>query len=138
MTAAGDCVTLGVPDFPVQSMSPVNDIMRTGTAGAETTATALGAGIEFEDPAHHRRSRAASGAAPARAEARRYREGLAGRLVALSTALAGAAAGPVPGQRLTVLIDAAYTNAAHLGPDGLAAAGLRLARQLVTDAEQAR
>jgi hypothetical protein len=43
MTAAGDCVTLGASNFPVQSMSPVNNVMRTGTAGAETTATAVGA-----------------------------------------------------------------------------------------------
>jgi hypothetical protein len=43
MTAAGECVTLGVSDFPVQSLSPVNNIMRSCTAGAETTATAVGA-----------------------------------------------------------------------------------------------
>jgi hypothetical protein len=33
--------------------------------------------------------------------------------------------------QLAVLIDGAYTSAAHLGPNGPAADGLRLARQLV-------
>jgi len=32
-----------------------------------------------------------------------------------------------------VLVDGAYTSAAHLGPDGPAADGLRLARDLVRE-----
>ncbi|MDG6103852.1 hypothetical protein Daura_23965 [Dactylosporangium aurantiacum] len=35
------------------------------------------------------------------------------------------------GGQLAVLIDGAYTSAARLGPDGPAAAGLHLARDLV-------
>ena len=38
------------------------------------------------------------------------------------------------GAQLAVLIDGAYTSAAHLGPDGPAAAGLGLARYLVQEA----
>jgi len=83
------------------------------------------ASIEYEDPDH-----------PARAQARTYRHELAGRLVALGTALAGPGRGPVLGRRLAVLVDGAYTNAAHLGPDGPAADGIDLARRLVADARQ--
>lgn len=39
----GDCYTLGTPDFAPQFLSPLNNVPRTGTAGAETTATAVGA-----------------------------------------------------------------------------------------------
>jgi len=78
------------------------------------------ASIEFDQPAH-----------PARIEARRYREQLALRLTRLARQLAGPRRGTPLGQQLAVLIDGAYANAAHLGPDGPAAAGLNLARQLV-------
>ena len=39
----GDCYTIGTPDFPAQALSPLDNVMRTGTAGAETTATAVDA-----------------------------------------------------------------------------------------------
>lgn len=77
--------------------------------------------IEFADPQH-----------PARVEARHYRAELARRLVELGTAVAPARGGPV-GRELAVLIDGVYTSAAHLGPDGPAAAGLALARRLVAE-----
>ncbi len=78
------------------------------------------ASIEFDDPAH-----------PARVEARRYREQLADRLTQLARRLAGRRRGTELGRQLAVLVDGAYTSAAHLGPDGPAAAGLALARQLI-------
>jgi AcrR family transcriptional regulator len=79
------------------------------------------ASIEFADPAH-----------PARAAARDYRAALHDRLGALTTRLCPdpVAAAALAGQ-LAVLIDGAYTNGAHLGPAGPAAAGLQLARTLV-------
>lgn len=85
------------------------------------------ASIEFDDPDH-----------PARVEARRYREHLAERLTRLAQRLAGRRRGTVLGQQLAVLVDGAYTNAAHLGPDGPAAAGLALARQLIKAEAPAR
>lgn len=78
------------------------------------------ASIEFDDPDH-----------PARIEARRYREQLAARLTELAEQLAGRRRGAELGRQLAVLVDGAYTSAAHLGPDGPAAAGLKLARDLV-------
>jgi AcrR family transcriptional regulator len=78
------------------------------------------ASIEFDQPSH-----------PARVEARQYREQLANRLTRLARQLAGSRRGTQLGQQLAVLVDGAYTNAAHLGPDGPAAAGLALARQLI-------
>jgi AcrR family transcriptional regulator len=78
------------------------------------------ASIEFDDPDH-----------PARVEARRYREQLALRLTELAQRLAGRRRGVELGRQLAVLVDGAYTSAAHLGPDGPAAAGLKLARQLI-------
>lgn len=77
------------------------------------------ASIEFEDPGH-----------PARQQARAYRQELAARLITLATALTGPEHGRILGQQLAVLVDGAYTNAAHLGPDGPAAAGMALARRL--------
>lgn len=70
------------------------------------------AGIEFPDPDH-----------AARRAARDYRIELHRRLAAL--------AGEPVGAQLAVLIDGAYTHAAHLGPHGPAAAGLALARHLI-------
>ena len=78
------------------------------------------ASIEFDDPGH-----------PARTEARRYREQLVSRLTELAEQLAGRRRGTELGRQLAVLVDGAYTSAAHLGPDGPAAAGLKLARDLV-------
>jgi AcrR family transcriptional regulator len=77
------------------------------------------ASIEYDDPAH-----------PARAQARGYREALRARLTGLATRL-DPDSGPALGGQLAVLVDGAYTSAAHLGPDGPAADGLRLARHLV-------
>jgi hypothetical protein len=56
--------------------------------------------------------------------------------VDLGTALVGPARGRILGGRLAVLVDGAYTNAAHLGPDGPAADGIDLARRLVADARE--
>lgn len=82
------------------------------------------ASIEFEDPEH-----------PARVVARDYRAGLARRLTELAVALTrDEAAGTSLGRRLAVLVDGAYTSAAHLGPAGPAADGLALARALVAEA----
>jgi hypothetical protein len=92
------------------------------------------ASIEFEDPNH-----------PARVQARAYREQLRATLSRLAVQLArgddgpgagggGAVDGESLGSQLAVLIDGAYTSAAHLGPDGPAAARLGLARHLVQQA----
>jgi AcrR family transcriptional regulator len=81
------------------------------------------AGSEFDDPAH-----------PARVVAREYRAALLARLTALVERAAGCAR-PEPAGQLAALIDGAYTSAAHLGPDGPAAAALRLARALVDGLE---
>lgn len=82
------------------------------------------ASIEFDDPDH-----------PARVEARRYREQLAIRLTDLARRLTDRRRGTELGRQLAVLVDGAYTSAAHLGPDGPAAAGLKLARTLVRAAQ---
>ena len=75
------------------------------------------ASIEFDDPDH-----------PARVVAREYRASLHRRLATL--------AGEELGARLALLIDGMYTSAAHLGPDGPAAAGPALADALLRDAAQ--
>ncbi|WP_433304446.1 TetR/AcrR family transcriptional regulator [Actinoplanes sp. CA-030573] len=94
------------------------DVRRDGFRGCAFN----NASIEFQDPDH-----------PARVEARRYRNELARRLVELSVAAAGPERGAAAGHQLAVLVDGVYTNAAHLGPAGPAAAGLDLARRLVAD-----
>lgn len=79
------------------------------------------ASIEYSNPAH-----------PAREAARDYRTELTARLVALGERLTGnTTTGTQLGHHLAVLIDGAYTNTAHLGPDGPAQAGLDLARRLI-------
>jgi AcrR family transcriptional regulator len=75
------------------------------------------AAVDYDDPAH-----------PARTIAREYREQLRARLRTLSERLTDDTR---LGDRIAVLIDGAYLNAAHLGPHGPAAAGLSLARELV-------
>lgn len=77
------------------------------------------ASIEFEDPDH-----------PARVQARRHRAELHRRLVEIARRI-DADTGHSLGARLAVLIDGAYTSAAHLGPKGPAAEGIALARELV-------
>jgi len=72
-------------------------------------------------------------------QARSYREQLRGTLSRLAVQLtrgtgAGSGDGESLGCQLAVLIDGAYTSAAHLGPDGPAATGLGLARHLVRQA----
>jgi hypothetical protein len=77
-------------------------------------------------------------------QARAYREQLHATLNRLAGQLGrrdggpaaggGAGDGESLGSQLAVLIDGAYTSAAHLGPDGPAAAGLGLARALVRQA----
>jgi AcrR family transcriptional regulator len=105
---------------PVRALTEVLDAIEADVRRDDFRGCAFNnASIQFDDPAH-----------PARVEARRYREELARRLTDLSVA-ADPADGPVVGSQLAVLIDGAYTNAAHLGPDGPAAAGLDLARRLI-------
>jgi AcrR family transcriptional regulator len=100
------------------------DLRRDGFRGCAFN----NASVEFDDPGH-----------PARVEARLYRQQLAARLIGLGVAVAGPGGGEALGRQVAVLVDGAYTSAAHLGPDGPAADGLALARRLVTDAqEQAR
>lgn len=76
------------------------------------------AGSEYDDPDH-----------PARRISRQYRQELLARLT--STARQITPTGEELAAQLAVLIDGAYLNAANLGPDGPAAAGLALARTLV-------
>ena len=97
------------------------DIGREGFRGCPFN----NASIEFADPDH-----------PARRAARDYRQALANRLQAAATQLTGHDAdGRRLGRELAVLVDGAYTSAAHLGPEGPASDGLRLARRLVRDPE---
>lgn len=84
------------------------------------------ASTEFDDARH-----------PVRAEAASYRRQLLGQLEALATAL-DPAGGAALAATLAVLVDGAYTSAAHLGPDGPAAAGLAHARHLVAAAPTSR
>jgi len=93
------------------------DLRRPGFRGCAFN----NASIEYDDPAH-----------PARAQARSYREALRNRLTGLAAKL-DPLTGPVLGGQLAVLVDGAYTSAAHLGPDGPAADGLRLARHLIRE-----
>lgn len=77
------------------------------------------ASIEFEDREH-----------PARAVARAYRQALHRRLAGLAEALSPGE-GARLGARLALVIDGMYTSAAHLGPDGPAAAGPELVELLL-------
>lgn len=95
-----------------------HDLHRPGFRGCPFN----NASIEYDDPSH-----------PARIQARQYRQALRERLTALCSRL-DPAAGGVLGEQLAVLIDGAYTSAAHLGPAGPATAGMDLARKLVMSA----
>ena len=75
------------------------------------------AGSEYDDPAH-----------PARVVAREYRMA---RLARRSGLVERAGGRPELAGQLATLIDGAYTSAAHLGPNGPAAAGMGLAHVLV-------
>ncbi len=94
------------------------DLRRPGFRGCPFN----NASIEFDDPQH-----------PARAEARAYRQQLHALLAQLGARLASGD-GEVLASQLAVLVDGAYTSAAHLGPDGPAATGLDLARHLIRQA----
>ncbi len=94
------------------------DLRRPGFRGCPFN----NASIEFDDSQH-----------PARVEARAYRQQLHALLTQLAARLAGDD-GEALASQLAVLVDGAYTNAAHLGPDGPAATGLGLARHLIRQA----
>jgi AcrR family transcriptional regulator len=108
---------------PARALHELLAAVRTDLARPEFRGCAFNnASIEYADPRH-----------PARAAARDYRTALHERLALLARRL-------LPGQpgsaaalagQLATLIDGAYTSAAHLGPDGPAAAGLGLADDLV-------
>lgn len=100
-----------------------DDLARPGFRGCAFN----NASIEYDDPQH-----------PARVAAREYRLALHARLHIQTQRLlpdAPDAAAALAGQ-LATLLDGAYTNAAHLGPAGPAAAGLALAHQLVNQANE--
>ncbi|MEM8618945.1 MAG: TetR/AcrR family transcriptional regulator [Actinomycetota bacterium] len=82
------------------------------------------ASIEFDDAEH-----------PARAMARRHRTRLCDRLVNVADRL-DPERGAEIGERLAVVIDGIYLNAAHLGPSGPAASGHRLALALIDELER--
>jgi AcrR family transcriptional regulator len=98
------------------------DIARPGFRGCAFN----NASIEYDDPRH-----------PARAAAREYRTALHARLRTLADRLLpdGPEQARALGGQLAVLVDGAYTNAAHLGPQGPAADGLALAGHLIDQAE---
>lgn len=81
------------------------------------------ASTEFDDADH-----------PARAIARRHRTRLRDHLVDLADRL-DPERGAELGEQLAVVIDGIYLNAAHLGPDGPAASGHRLALALIDELE---
>ena len=94
------------------------DVSRPGFRGCPFN----NASIEYDDATH-----------PARTAARTYRSALHDRLFALARRMLPgreADAATLAG-RLAVLVDGAYTNAAHLGAHGPAASGLMLANELV-------
>lgn len=94
------------------------DLRRPGFRGCPFN----NASIEFADPEH-----------PARRVARDYRAALLARLVALGEAI-DPAEGAVLGARLAVIIDGAYTSAAHLGAAGPASSARSLAEELLREA----
>ena len=79
------------------------------------------ASIEFPDPEH-----------PARAAARAYRTALRDRLTQLAER-ARPSEGEQVGAQLALVLDGMYVNAAHLGPNGPAAAGPALALAVLGD-----
>ena len=94
------------------------DLSRPGFRGCAFN----NASIEYDDPQH-----------PARVAARDYRAALQARLTALAARLLPheATEAVALGGQLAVLVDGAYTSAAHLGAHGPAAAGMALAHDLV-------
>ena len=101
------------------------DISRPGFRGCAFN----NASIEYDDPRH-----------PARTAAREYRTALHGRLRTMADRLLpdDPEHARTLGGQLAVLVDGAYTNAAHLGPQGPAADGLALAGHLIDQADQSR
>jgi AcrR family transcriptional regulator len=115
-----DAVAARHAGFPAEALLEVLDAVERDLRRPEFRGCAFNnASIEFDDPDH-----------PARIAARSYREQLAARLRDLAVQSVGPD-GSALGDQLAVLVDGAYTNAAHLGPDGPAAVGLALARRLV-------
>jgi AcrR family transcriptional regulator len=114
---------------PAVALHAILDAIAADLARPEFRGCAFNnASVEFDDPRH-----------VARVAARDYRTALYQRLRAAARQLLPeqpAAAEALAGQ-LATLIDGAYTNAAHLGPDGPAAAGLLLARELIDRATAA-
>jgi AcrR family transcriptional regulator len=108
--------------YPAAALRAILDAVEADLRRTDFRGCPFGnAGAEFDDRDH-----------PAQRVAMRYRAELRGRLTALAAGL-GRPADDL-GDELAVLIDGAYLSAAHLGPDGPAAAGLRLARRLVDHA----
>jgi AcrR family transcriptional regulator len=108
------------PDNPAAAVRAIfaaiaEDLARPGFRGCAFN----NASIEFADPDH-----------PARRAAHAYRTELHQRLTDLARA-AHPDAGEQLGDQLAVLVDGMYTSAAHLGPDGPAAAGPALAAALL-------
>lgn len=118
---------LGGPD-PAAGLRAVLDAIAADLARPGFRGCPFGnAAVDYDDPGH-----------PARALAQQYREQLRGRLRRAARRLTGSRSrGDRLGDSLAVLIDGAYLNAAHLGPDGPARAGLALARDLLARAVEA-
>jgi hypothetical protein len=111
----------GCPSTPAAALHAILNAVAADLARPEFRGCAFNnASVEFDDPLH-----------VVRVAARDYRNALYQRLHALARQLLAEplAAKALAGQ-LATLIDGAYTNAVHLGPDGPAAAGLLLAREL--------
>ena len=120
----------GIARSPREALRAVLDAIGTDLRRPEFRGCAFNnASIEFQNPQH-----------PARSIARDYRTGLVARLRDSARRLLpdDHAAADTLARRLAVLIDGAYANAAHLGPDGPAADGLALAYGLIDDAAHAR
>lgn len=82
------------------------------------------AGAEFEDPEH-----------PARQEAGRYKRALLERLTIPAQGLLGAKAGDALAAQVALIIDGMYLSAGLLGPQGPAAQGQGMVRELLDRAE---
>ena len=107
------------PDDPAAALVAILDAVAQDLARPGFRGCPFGnAAVVYDSPVH-----------PARSIAREYREQLRHRLRRLAGRLDG---GPELGDQLAILIDGAYLNAAHLGPDGPARAGLALARDLIS------
>lgn len=108
------------PDDPAAAILAITAAVAQDVARSTFRGCAFhNASIEFPDPQH-----------PARVAARDYRAALHARLVELAARLSDDD-GRRLGAQLALIIDGMYINAAHLGPDGPAAAGPDLIAKLV-------